>query len=174
MKRDQNLISLSKEHHYGLLFCWKLKQGVQKQAAPNILRSYVSYYWEKQLKQHFAREDSVLGHLLPQDHEIQQQLEQEHREIDQKVKAIIQGVETSAADFTELAEILIRHIRFEERQFFPYLEQSLSTGQLEEIGRLLPSGKMREEDDFSPAFWTREYVPDKQALSCLAEAGNRC
>lgn len=30
MKRNENLIPLSREHHYGLLCVWKIREGVKK------------------------------------------------------------------------------------------------------------------------------------------------
>ena len=37
LKRNPNLVPLSREHHYGLLFCWKLKQGLANGTDPEIL-----------------------------------------------------------------------------------------------------------------------------------------
>ena len=41
LKRNPNLVPLSREHHFGLLFAWKLKQGLAKNTSLETMRDYV-------------------------------------------------------------------------------------------------------------------------------------
>ena len=164
MKRNPHLIPLSKEHHFGLLFCWKLKQGVQKQAQPDVMRSYVQHFWQRQLQEHFALEDKALGRLLEPHHEMQQRLKEEHQLLGRRIADVMSGTKSKPADFLELADLLTRHIRFEERELFPYLEETLTAGQMEGIGRQLSAQELIDDDSFTPAFWAREYEPEMKIV----------
>ena len=57
------------------------------------------------------------------------------------------------ASLLDLAEMIERHIRFEERELFPYLENILSLEQLQNIGAILlkeenESCALKHEDEF--------------------------
>ncbi len=44
IKRSEFLIQLSRDHHFTLLFCWKIKEGLKKDI-PLILKDYVLFFW---------------------------------------------------------------------------------------------------------------------------------
>ena len=60
IKRNENLITLSKDHHFGLLFCWKIRQGLKAEIELDRIRKYINYFWEFHLKQHFIEEETIL------------------------------------------------------------------------------------------------------------------
>lgn len=43
LKRNENLKVLSREHHYGLLFSWKIREGLQKSIPTERMRPFVEY-----------------------------------------------------------------------------------------------------------------------------------
>jgi hypothetical protein len=54
----------------------------------------------------------------------------------------------------EALQYLVReHVRFEERVFFPYLEQIATPSQLILMGLEIEKHSVPPTDDFVPAFW---------------------
>ncbi len=151
MKRDENIVTLSRDHHIALLFCWKIRQGIKKQVPADRIRPYVQYFWDNHLEQHFLEEETVLFAGL---HDaLCEQAIAEHAVIRQLI------VETSAADITEdklslLADSIDNHIRFEERTLFPHLEQLLQGNPLMAIGeRLRQMHEAHLPDIYPDEFW---------------------
>jgi hemerythrin-like domain-containing protein len=152
MKRDPNIIPLSRDHHLGLLFCWKIRRGLDLGVEPDRIYPYVVYFWKTHLQEHFQQEEMFLFNTLdaPQCH----QALEEHHQIGALIDAISHEKNTSQETLISLTDLLERHIRFEERQLFPLLEASLSPGQLSEIGEKL--NKLHDHpavDDYKDAFW---------------------
>ncbi|EMR02956.1 hemerythrin domain-containing protein [Cesiribacter andamanensis] len=153
MKRDPNLVPLSREHHFGLLFCWKIKQGLSKGVSLQVMRDYAVYYWQLHLREHFRKEEEILQPmLLPQDR-LRLQFESEHAQLRQMFEELEQQLPDGQEPLNDLQEMLNAHIRFEERQLFPYLEERASPLQLQQIGELLAEHGPLPEDDFTPHFW---------------------
>jgi iron-sulfur cluster repair protein YtfE (RIC family) len=151
MKRDENLVPLSREHHTGLLFCWKIRQGLAKEASPALIGDYAQYFWAAHLRPHFRKEEEILLPMLAEDDAHRQRLEHEHRDIEEKVGKLQQEVSHEALE--SLQKMLYDHIRYEERELFPYLEQKVTEKQLRQIGNLLDEHTEPLQDEFAPAFW---------------------
>ncbi len=49
IKRHETIVQFSREHHYGLLLVWKIKQGIQKNIDPERISSYVLYFFENDI-----------------------------------------------------------------------------------------------------------------------------
>ena len=47
MKRNPNIVPLSKDHHFGLLHVWKIRQGLKKDIAPARIARYVVFHLEE-------------------------------------------------------------------------------------------------------------------------------
>ncbi len=149
MKRNENLVPLSREHHFGLLCMWKIRQGVTKGIAYKRILNYVNYFWKESLSRHFETEDRVLPEM--ENAILQNQMEQEHSQIRKLISHI------NASDDKQLlldfANALQNHIRFEERVVFPEYEQNLSDEQMKEIGKLLSDSDHKGIDDYPDEFW---------------------
>lgn len=151
MKRNEHIILLSRDHHFGLLFCWKLRQGIRLKINNARIRKYIEYYWETLLRRHFYEEETLLFTI--REDEFCQKAIGQHREIEQKINQLAAGnPETSL--FLLLADLVDRHIRYEERIVFPHLERTLSAEQLSNIGTALQQLHTgTPADDFQDAFW---------------------
>jgi hemerythrin-like domain-containing protein len=155
IKRDQHIVRLSREHHTGLLFGWKIRQGLKNSTAPERIVQYARYFWQQHLLPHFREEEEILFVPIPSDPQVAR-AKQEHKGL----KQLIEGLDTHSAavplakQLQQLADELDRHIRFEERELFPHLEKALTADQLESIGRQLDAIPAPEEEDrFEDAFW---------------------
>ena len=149
MKRNENLVPLSRDHHFGLLCSWKIQQGVKKEIPYDRIRKYINFFWEHHLEKHFETEDTVLPEV--KDEALYTRMEKEHHEI----KSLIRQINASEDPrlLLDFAEALHNHIRFEERVVFPDYEKKLSGNELEKIGDYLQKNHPKEQDDYPDEFW---------------------
>lgn len=152
-KRDKSLVPLSREHHFGLLFCWKLRQGLKNGTDPEVMRAYVRYFWDNILKEHCQEEEWLLERLLPTDDTQRLRLAEEHRLIQALVELIEEGSRMNKELFKVLDQDLTDHIRWEERELFPYLQAIAPPDDLELAGKLLEHKHDPRADNFTPEFW---------------------
>ncbi|KHJ39543.1 hypothetical protein PBAC_00520 [Pedobacter glucosidilyticus] len=153
MKRNKNLIELSRDHHHGLLLGWKIKQGLKKQVAVIEIIKYVAYFAQEALFKHFeAEENQILVYLLPDD-EHGKRVMKEHTEIRTLIQQLISSKPKDSAGLMRLAEVLEAHIRYEEREFFPYLESTLAADELEIIGKEIDHLHVPYIENYPHEFW---------------------
>ncbi len=146
---------LSREHHTGLLFCWKIRQGLRKDTDTARIKAYVAYFWSNHLEQHFAEEEEHLF-LKVQDAMCQEALQQ-HTDIRLLISQITAPATAPTPEqLHQLADTVDRHIRYEERELFPHLEQVLDQQELIRIGAALEASHSNPlPDDFPDEFWVR-------------------
>ncbi|HSN08599.1 MAG TPA: hemerythrin domain-containing protein [Hanamia sp.] len=152
LKRNVNIVKLSKDHHAGLLFCWKIRQGVKYHIETDRMIKYVKYFWDHHFKKHFKEEEEFLFAPV-QDKEVQKALE-DHQKIKIFVdKIAVSGMEGEEGVLLELADTVDDHIRYEERVLFPHLQEKLSDEQLEKIGEQIPDASLA--DTYEDHFWEK-------------------
>ena len=149
MKRNENIIPLSHDHHFGLLCCWKIRQGLKKNIDLERIKKYIDYFWNHHLKEHFKEEEEILFPYLKD--EFSSRVAREHRDLELIFNEIQKN--TSVINLENFANLLDDHIRFEERQWFPHLEQNLTETQFIEIGNALQKVHSDEKDDYQDEFW---------------------
>ena len=150
--RNENLVSLSHEHHHGLVFC-KKKKKVHQTDDDTIVR-FVEDFWSHQLASHLLSEEDI---LLPYlwDTEMTTQFLTEHKQIRYLVKTLLEGNESIKENALKLSKLLHDHIRFEERRMFPWLEnEALSTEELKAVGEKLEHTEISTHC-FTPEFWKK-------------------
>jgi hemerythrin-like domain-containing protein len=153
IQRSPQLAPLSREHHDGLLFVWKVRQGLKNKTAIDKLRQYSLWYWKEHTKPHFYQEEKILLPYLPDDDPMAQQLKNEHTQIRELVLSL--DKEPDQDTFILLTDLAEKHIRWEERQLFPYLEKTLTTEQLESIFTALQLHPV-SCDDWTDVFWVKK------------------
>ena len=153
IKRSKELAPLSREHHDGLLFVWKIKQGLTNGTSIETLCNYSRWYWANHIKPHFQDEEKVLVKFLPADNPLVEQMIKEHSQIHDLVKSLEEEPATNSLQ--SLAEVVNNHIRFEERKLFPYAEKVLSPEQLNEIYNILPHD-LRCDTEWKDEFWVKK------------------
>lgn len=149
MKRNENLVPLSRDHHFGLLCSWKIRQGIKKNVSYDRIKKYINYYWQENLSRHFEIEDLVLPET--ENNILQIQMEKEHIEIRKLINTMNQTNDIRILG--DFANALSNHIRFEERMYFPHLEEYLSDEKMNEIGHQLNQIHQKEEDSYDDEFW---------------------
>src|SRR5690242_12263281 len=59
IKRNEHIKKLSRDHHFSLLFCWKIRQGLKMDIETSRISKYVYYFWRQHLQQHFREEEHI-------------------------------------------------------------------------------------------------------------------
>ena len=152
MKRNANIVTLSKEHHHVLLFAWKIRQGIKSGTEIGRMRKYVRYFWENDLQAHFQKERTVLFSTL--DSPVVRECLDRQSQVNAYVQIIL-GNETDQSCLPMLAELIEKLVRYEERTVFPYFEQHLTQDQLLAIGKILEKSFAAKDDDgYLDQFWS--------------------
>jgi hemerythrin-like domain-containing protein len=140
MRRSRQLKPLSSEHHHALLVAFQLKQSLAGHAesagAPRDLPGLVGLvrrFAVQVLSTHTRAEEEVLGsYLAPADLE---RLRAEHLQLARLVEAAGgQNQAEQRAALAAFADLLERHVRWEERELFPYAEGHIDADTLADIG----------------------------------------
>jgi hemerythrin-like domain-containing protein len=154
LKRSQQLAPLSREHHDGLLFAWKIKQGIENKATLEAMRNYTLWFWRHHIKPHFFQEEKILLPNMPADHPLAVRLQEDHDQI----RELILGLDAEAdkRTLTILCDLLNTHIRFEERELFAYLEKILTPEQLDDIFTQLEKHPVHCEQEWKDEFWVKK------------------
>jgi len=153
IKRSKELARLSREHHDGLLFSWKIKQGLTNGTPISTLVNYTRWFWGNHIKPHFKDEEKVLVKFLPNDDPLVQQMIREHAQIRNIILSLDKDLDAKTLQL--LAEFINNHIRFEERQLFAYAEQVLTPEQLNEVFNELPN-ELHCDTEWKDEFWVKK------------------
>jgi len=152
LKRNENIVILSREHHLGLLFAWKLRQGLKAGIAPERMEKYIAYFWDTHLMEHFREEESLLFNGIQ--HELVEKGLQQHIAIKALFQSLLAENKGNSEKYSLLADLVSDHIRFEERELFPYLESVIPSDQLSSIGEELARlHQTPAVDDYADEFW---------------------
>ena len=158
IKRSKELAPLSREHHDGLLFAWKIKQGLANGTPVETLCNYTRWFWSNHIKPHFKDEEKVLVKFLPTDNSLVQQMIKEHAQIRDLVISLDKKPDSNS--LKTLSEFINNHIRFEERDLFPYDEKTLTPEQLNEVYNDLPNELHCDTDPIAigwkDEFWVKK------------------
>ncbi len=146
-KRDKALQPLSREHHHGLLLCWKIRTGIKKNIEPQRIKMYLDWFWLSYLKPHFENEELYVFPVLGNENELVKQALAEHREL----KRLFESENDLHKSIGLIEEELEKHIRFEERVLFNEIQAVANSEQLLQI-QLDSSDKIFCEN-LSDIFW---------------------
>ena len=160
MKRSTYLTPLSWEHHAALVNANRVKRGLEMGADTQIIRNFINYVWETDLQSHFDREESVLAAAddwQKVDETLRDHMMSDHREFE-----ILAGLIKEETDTSELrnamsrfATLLEAHVRFEERELFPAIEEVYDKTTLEQAGRELKERHIPGCLVWKPEFWKK-------------------
>lgn len=135
IKRSKELAPLSREHHNGLLFVFKIKQGLKLGIDKERIGAFCSWSWDSHFNLHFRKEEAALVPVLGMPHPLIERMLSEHGKIQTLFESI--NVDLSFATLESLAQCINDHIRFEERQLFSLIEQVATPERLKVIEQSL-------------------------------------
>ncbi len=158
IQRSLQLAPLSREHHEGLMFVWKIRQGIKNHVSLEKLRAFTGWYWKNHIKPHLYQEEKVLAPFISPTHPLLVRMKNDHDYIRELIIAL--DTEAQLQDLVILSDLLEKHIRFEERELFQYLEVLLTKEELDNIHLQL------EQHPVSCEAWKDEFwVTRKDARS---------
>lgn len=129
LKRSEYLKPLSRDHHHGLLVCWKIRTGLKKGIDLQRIKAFADWFFQASLLPHFSEEERFIFPLLGNDHEMIKKALSEHRRL---IRLFESNVELEKT-LNQIEEELENHIRFEERVLFDEIQKVVSD---KEIGSL--------------------------------------
>ena len=143
MKRDPRLVRLSEEHHHGLVFALRLERELPGADAAELAGIYADLvrFWARGLLPHFHAETEcllarLLRHTSPEDERVRR-LQRDHL----AMEALVARMRDADGDgerreaLAAFGETLRTHIRWEERDLFEALQETLSAPELDAAGR---------------------------------------
>lgn len=151
IKRSEQLKVLSRDHHIGLLFSWKIKEGLRKNIDSQRLKDYVNFFFNGHLKDHFRDEEVLLFDRFEE--AVCIQAKKEHQLLLRQLENVNEASPSNRDVYLQLIKALDEHIRFEERVVFPHLEHVLSMSTLNMVNDFLEKDGHRLGDDYSDEFW---------------------
>ncbi len=131
MKRHVALQPTSREHHFGLLLGWKIREGFKRKVAPERIKKYTDWFWENHLMHHFLFEEKYIFPILEDKHPFVKRALREHR----RLRRLFTAFKETERYLYLIEEELTAHIRFEERILFKEVENLASPTQLALIER---------------------------------------
>ena len=150
IKRDEFLKPLSRDHHHGLLLCWKIRTGFRKQVAISRIKSYSDWFYKNHLVQHFELEEKYVFPILGNDHELVKKALSEHR----KLRRLFEDSDDASKNLGKIEENLESHIRFEERILFNEIQNTATPKELEEMeAKHSGTSESCAVDEWEDEFW---------------------
>jgi hemerythrin superfamily protein len=132
MKRAEALRPLSREHLVALIAARRLKEATDLEEAS---RAFLGF-WQEEGERHFRVEEEVLlpGWALHAevDREGVRRMLEEHLAIRREALRLEAG-EATLEEARQLGALLHDHVRFEERQLFPLVEEALDDDALDRL-----------------------------------------
>lgn len=147
IKRHKALQPLSRQHHFGFLFSWKLRKGFSKEIAPERMMKYASWFYTNEIKSHFSDEEKYLFPILDPSNELIERALKEHR----RLKRLFLDTKNPERSLHRLEEELDAHIRFEERILFNEIQKVATLEQLEKIEEI--HSELDKTPDYEDPFW---------------------
>lgn len=138
MKRSPELAPLSRDHHHALVVARSLCRCQETDAAA-VTRDFVRFLRGHELT-HFALEESLLLPCLADDpsaRALAARVRADHAFFRSELSHIACSSRPSLQRLHTLGERLRDHVRLEEQELFPYVERSLSSEALHELGERL-------------------------------------
>lgn len=151
IKRHEALAAFSRDHHAGLLLCWKVRQGLRNRIPLSRISDYVLFFFDRDLSIHFAEEENNLFTNLTINDPLKLRALTEHQLIRDVISALRNG-DATPESINTLADTLEKHIRFEERVLFNYLQKNLTHLELEKLMQH-PDKIVDIDKEWNDPFW---------------------
>lgn len=148
IKRHISIQPYSREHHHGLLLCWKIRESLKHQIEIDRIKKYADYLWETQIKPHFEAEEKYMFPVLGDEHSMIIQAKKEHQRLEELFNKKNNVVETLKTIQIELDE----HIRFEERILFNKIQEVATKEELKTIDK---HHENLDSDTWPDPFWEK-------------------
>lgn len=150
LKRHEALKPLSRDHHQGLLLCWKIREGLKKGISEERIKAYTDFFFSTQLQPHFRFEEEQVFPMLGKDHPMRTRAIKEHS----RLRSLFEDDANKDA-FDSIVNELNRHIRFEERELFMELQDTVAEEKLQQLDQIEEEITTPDPDEWEDKFWLK-------------------
>jgi len=141
LRRDPSLIPLSHDHHHGLVRVFEIRRALRAGQDLDVQAEDTRRFYRQGLTPHFRAEEEVVFPAIRAATATAEaalsRLVDEHRQMRDMVGAL----DASTQRLGAFADLLERHIRFEERELFPAYQERVAPAARsaveEEVRRIL-------------------------------------
>ncbi|MEY8019350.1 hemerythrin domain-containing protein [Muriicola sp. E247] len=147
IKRHTAIQPFSRDHHHGLLLCWKIRTGFTKDIEVQRIKRYADWFFERHALPHFELEEEHVFPILGNDHELVKRALREHR----RLTRLFNATDKIDKSLSLIEEELEKHIRFEERVLFNEIQKVATEKQLQIISKI--HNDERFTDNTDDPFW---------------------
>jgi len=147
IKRSQALQGVSREHHHGLLLCWKIRTGFSKGISEERIKKYVDWFYTTHLLPHFELEENSIFPILGNDHKMIKKALSQHK----RLHRLFTETNMPLKSLSLIEEELEQHIRFEERVLFNEIQKIATEEELQTISKIHSDEKFNENTH--DTFW---------------------
>ena len=148
IKRHPSLQPISRQHHFGLLFAWKIRKGLVQGVLADRMVAYRDWFFRTEISPHFEIEEKYIFKLLASNNQYVKQALKEH----QSLKKLFQAQIEIFNSLNQLEKDLTSHIRFEERILFKEIEQNAQPEELKLINKIHIHDANKSKEFHDP-FW---------------------
>ncbi len=149
LKRHEALKPLSRQHHFGLLFCWKIRKGFDEKIPVDRIKTYASWFFMNEILPHFKIEEDYIFPVLGTENPLIIRALKEHRSIER----LFQDPQNPENSLSLLEEELKAHIRFEEKVLFTEIQKVATEEELKNIEEL--HIKLNSKETYPDPFWEK-------------------
>ncbi|TXI80106.1 MAG: hemerythrin domain-containing protein [Flavobacteriales bacterium] len=132
LERHPLLRPLSREHHEGLLLCWRIRRDLVARTDLEQVFEECRAFFHSDLLPHFAVEEEVVFPVLGSEHPHVHRAIMEHR----RISRLFQQDTDPQTTLSLIEDELEAHIRFEERVLFPEVQQKATPEEMDRIDRV--------------------------------------
>lgn len=147
IKRHKAIQPFSRDHHHGLLLCWKIRTGFSKGVSAERIKQYADWFFEYHALPHFKLEEQHIFPILGLENELVKKAVAEHR----RLTRLFNCADETHKSLSLIEEELENHIRFEERVLFNEIQKTATDEQLETILKIHNDEKFN--DNTNDIFW---------------------
>ncbi len=147
IKRHKALQPLSRQHHFGLLFSWKLRKGFTENIEIKRLKDYANWFFKNEIQPHFKDEEQHIFPILDTKNELICRALNEHR----RIESLFNDTENPEISLHALEHELEAHIRFEERILFNEIQKIATEEQLQKIEEI--HVELSTKPEYHDVFW---------------------
>lgn len=128
-RRQPELQGIIHDHQDILELSWKIRAGIDKDAAPARIQRYCSRFLKSRLKPHFQLEEQMLFPIVGMDHPTVRKALAGHR----RLQRLIHGRGDPEVALSLVEEELEAQVRLEERELFGHILEEATHEQLMEV-----------------------------------------
>ncbi len=149
LKRHEALKPLSRQHHFGLLFSWKIRKGFTENISVERIKAYANWFFIYELKPHFKLEEEHIFPILDARNPLIIRVLKEHR----RIEHLFHDQDHIQNSLSLLGVELKAHIRFEERILFTEIQEEATKEELQKIEKIHFNSGSKE--DYPDPFWEK-------------------